>query len=175
MAKEPEVTEQQQAEAAPVEKKEVPLMKKILIIGVPVFILQIAVVYFLIAKFVFPATTSVQPALPAAAPKAPPVQETQQIYVVKDLIVNPAGTNGTRFLLATVGFELSSADAVQELQKKEVQVRDILNTILMSKDLSSLVNADEKENLRKEISEKVGEMVKTGSLSKVYFSKFIIQ
>jgi len=81
----------------------------------------------------------------------------QNIHVVKDVIVNPAGTNGTRFLLTTIGFEVTTGEGRRELESKDVQVRDMLNSILTSKDLTTLVNADEREPLRQEISQKVGD------------------
>jgi len=97
------------------------------------------------------------------------------IYVVKDLIVNPAGTNGTRFLLTTIGFEVTTAEGLKEIEMKDVMVRDALNTILTSKDLVTLVNMEGRESVRKEIAEKVSGMLRNGRLTNVYFSKFIIQ
>ena len=95
--------------------------------------------------------------------------------MVKDLIVNPAGTNGTRFLLTTVGFEVTTPETQKELEAKEVQVRDILNTVLTGKGLDELVDVSQRETLRAEIAEKINALLKNGTLSSVYFSKFIIQ
>jgi flagellar FliL protein len=94
---------------------------------------------------------------------------------VKDLIVNPAGTNGTRFLLTTIGLEVTTPEALRELESKDVMVRDALNTILTSKDLLTIVNVDGRETIRKEIEKKVGSILRGGVLTNVYFSKFIIQ
>ena len=97
------------------------------------------------------------------------------MFVVKDLIVNPAGTNGTRFLLITVGFETSTPEGAKEMERKEIQVRDALNSVLTTKGLDELANIAEREQLRGEILAKASEIVKSGSVSNVYFSKFIIQ
>jgi flagellar FliL protein len=149
---------------------------KLVIIGIPVFLVQLAVVYFLVAKFVAPSSGGGAPAEP---PKAAETKETAEaaksIFVVKDVIVNPAGTNGTRFLLTTVGFEINGVEKEKELEKREVQVRDVLNSILTSKGLDELVKIDQRETLRKEIFQKVGELLPAGTLTNVYFSKFIIQ
>ncbi len=149
---------------------------KLVIIGVPVFLVQLAVVYFLVAKFVAPSSAAVQaePAK-AAETRESAADAAKSIFVVKDVIVNPAGTNGTRFLLTTVGFEINNAEREKDLEKKEVQVRDVLNTVLTSKGLDELVRPDQREALRKEIFQKVGEMLPAGTLTNVYFSKFIIQ
>ncbi|HTY09854.1 MAG TPA: flagellar basal body-associated FliL family protein [Bacteroidota bacterium] len=149
--------------------------KKTLMIGIPIFVVQLAIVYFLMVKFI-----AAPPHADAAAQKTEEEAQkgetaTQNIFLIKDVIINPAGTNGTRFLLTTVGIEVSTPEAQQELEKKEVQVRDLLNSILTSKGLNELVNIDQRELLRGEISKKVGELLKAGKLRNVYFSKFIIQ
>jgi flagellar FliL protein len=175
MAKDNQTAPEQVAETAPPPPAKKSPLKMILMYGVPLFLLQIVVIYFLMAKFVYPATghEQAEPQATETAEKTEP--EEQQIYVVKDLIVNPAGTNGTRFLLTTVGFEVGSVEARTEMEKKEVQVRDMLNTILASRALDQLIDTRQKENLRVEIGEKTAAMLKTGKLKNVYFSKFIIQ
>lgn len=150
--------------------------KKLIIIGIPIFIVQLAIVYFLIAKFVVPSTNVEHASAKASEEETQKAESaTQNIFLIKDLIINPAGTNGTRFLLTTVGIEVTTPEAQQELEKKEVQVRDVLNSILTSKGLNELVSIEQRELLRNEISKKIGELVKAGKMKNVYFSKFIIQ
>lgn len=157
-------------------------MRKLLLFGIPVFIVQLGVVYFVITKVFAPSVA--QDTIAAAATRSPGGKtageyigwtDEMSIYVVKDIIVNPAGTNGTRFLLTTVGFEVSSSEARKELEAKDVQLRDMLNTILTSKDLVTLSMVEQREPLRKEIANKVAAMLQRGTLNNVYFSKFIIQ
>jgi flagellar protein FliL len=176
MAKETQPPEQSKtppAAPAPASAGVTPM--KLIIIGVPVFLVQLAVVYFLVAKFVAPSSgaAAAEPAKPAETKES--ADAAKSIFVVKDVIVNPAGTNGTRFLLTTVGFEINGAEREKDLEKKEVQVRDVLNTVLTSKGLDELVRPDQREALRKEIFQKVSEMLPAGTLTNVYFSKFIIQ
>ena len=147
---------------------------KLVIIGVPLFLVQLAVVYFLVVKFVAPGAAAPAPEQ-AKAVEQKESAEAKSIYVVKDVIVNPAGTNGTRFLLTTVGFEVNGVEREKELERMEVQVRDVLNTILTNKGLEDLAGNEQREALRKEILQKVSTMLPAGSLTNVYFSKFIIQ
>jgi flagellar FliL protein len=142
---------------------------------------QLILIFFVIKIFITPATSSAPAGHEAAAGSAKEASghgggaEPQSLFVVKDLIVNPAGTNGTRFLLTTVGFEVSGPEMMKELEMKEIQVRDILNTILTSKGLDELVDVNQREILRSEIAERMNVLLKNGTLSSVYFSKFIIQ
>ena len=161
------------AQPAPAPQGMTPM--KLVIIGVPLFLVQLAAVYFLVAKFVAPAAAAPAGGEPAKAAEQKDAAEAKSIYVVKDVIVNPAGTNGTRFLLTTVGFEINGVEREKEVEKMEVQVRDVLNTILTSKGLEDLSGNEQREALRKEILQKVGAMLPAGTLTNVYFSKFIIQ
>lgn len=97
------------------------------------------------------------------------------VYVVKDLIVNPAGTNGLRFLLTTIGLEATSEETVKELEKRDVQVRDAIIEILTSKTLIDLDNPSSRDSLKTEIAGSINRDLVTGRVTNVYFSKFIIQ
>jgi flagellar FliL protein len=175
MAKETPSAEQKPAAAGTAPK---PLaIKKLVMIGVPVFLVQLVMLFFVATKFV--GSPSTGPASQAAE-SAPPSKgeegaEGPRMFVVKDLIVNPAGTNGTRFLLLTVGIEASTGEGLKELEGKEIQVRDVLNTVLTSKGLDELAGVERREELRGEIQTKLGTLIKAGAVTNVYFSKFIIQ
>jgi len=149
-------------------------IKKILIISIPIILVQIVLLYFLFAKFIAPGM-SAQPHAKEEVTAENAVPEQTQVMVIKDIIVNPAGTNGTRFLLTTVGMEIPSPELKLELEAKEIQTRDILNTILTSKGLEELTVPQYKELLRKEILEKLNSTLTKGKIKNIYFSKFIIQ
>ncbi len=99
----------------------------------------------------------------------------QFVFVVKDMIINPAGTGGTRFLLTTVGVETSSEEHLKSIEKKDVVVRDVLNTVLASKTVEALDDQTLRDGLRREIKDSLQKYIKPEKVSQVYFSKFIIQ
>ncbi|MBW7886935.1 MAG: flagellar basal body-associated FliL family protein [Bacteroidetes bacterium] len=148
-------------------------LKKILIIGIPIILIQSVLLYFIFAKFVAPSASSAKPVEIKEEVKSE--ASPAQVIVVKDIIVNPAGTNGTRFLLTTIGLEVPTIEVKGELEQKEIQTRDVLNTILTNKNLEELSSPMFKESLRKEITDKINTMLRSGKISNVYFSKFIIQ
>jgi|WetSurMetagenome_2_1015567.scaffolds.fasta_scaffold180119_2 flagellar protein FliL len=163
------------------------LSLKTIAIAAGVFVVQIGLLYFLVVKFVAPSKAGGHEAAAGKAEAAESKEgeakkegkegesEESLIFVVKDLIVNPAGTNGTRFLLTTIGIEVESPEAMKELEKKEVMVRDAFTNILTAKSLPELTDASRRENIRTEISDKVGAMLRSGKPKNIYFSKFIIQ
>lgn len=184
MAKTTEAT-QPAAAAVPAAKGGISI-KQILMFGVPTFVVVCGLLIWLLPKFLGPAPGG--PDKPAAAESKGHGETAEgghgeggegagepNIYIVKDVILNPAGTNGTRFLLTTVGFEVTTAEAKKELEGKDVQVRDALNTVLTAKSLSALSMPENRDSLRREISQTVGRLIRNGELTNVYFSKFIIQ
>ncbi len=152
-------------------------LQKILTIAVPVLILQVVLVYFLVAKFFAPKMAGEKDGGSAVASetKSSKDDETTQIVVIKDIIVNPAGTNGTRFLVTTVGLEVPTVEAKNELEQKEVQTRDVLITILAGKRLEDLATPENKDSLRAEIQRNIDKILRSAKLKNVYISKFIIQ
>jgi flagellar protein FliL len=180
MAKEnlPTDPKSQQPAAAPqAAPKQGFTLKKILMIGVPILVVQIGLVYVLVTSFFAPKLASGQQASTTASKvdKNTEDEQSTQIVVIKDVIVNPAGTNGTRFLVTTVGLEVPTVEAKAELEEKEVQTRDVLITILAGKTLAELVTPEDKDSLRVEIERRVNTILRSGKLKSVYISKFIIQ
>jgi flagellar FliL protein len=103
------------------------------------------------------------------------ISHPEFLFVVKDLIVNPAGTGGLRYLLTSVGIEVTNEKAFAEIQSKEVIVNDILINVLSSKTLEELSDVTKRKDLRREIAKKIDEILTQGRVQNVYFSKFIIQ
>lgn len=187
--------QEEAAAAAPAEKAAGGSIsiKQLLMFGVPVFVVICALMIWLLPKFLGPPSAGSEPEKTSSSAAKGHGEKSEgkkseggegeggeagaepNIYIVKDLILNPAGTNGTRFLLTTVGFEVSNAEAKKELEAKDVQVRDALNTVLTAKTLSALSMPERRDSLRDEIAEKVGKLLHSGELTSVYFSKFIIQ
>jgi flagellar protein FliL len=174
MAKDQQTKEQ--TETAPPEAvaKKLSITKKLIIFGVIIFVVQFIAIYFLTAKLIIPMTQ------PNGTETAPPSNETipppePEVFLIKDIIINPAGTNGTRFLMTTIGLEVNGPEGMKEVEKKEVEARDVLNSILTSKGLEELADVQRRENLRDEITQKLSGLVKENTLRHIYFSKFIIQ
>jgi flagellar FliL protein len=173
------------------EKKGGGMMKKLLIFGVPAFLVQLVLIYFLTAKFVVPMTvqshvgkvgkhdagdkSSAHEEEAADEEESGDEAKATHIYVVKDMIINPAGTNGQRYLLATIAFNVSTEKAMKELEVKEIAVRDMLNSILTRRTMEQLTDVAQRESLREEIQSHAKELVSGGKVKSVYFSKYIVQ
>jgi flagellar FliL protein len=97
------------------------------------------------------------------------------VYAIKDIVVNPAGTGGTRFLSVSFGFELDSPELTAAFEERELAVRDALITILSSKTVVQLTDAKEKEIARYQIKKRLEQLLNTDEISGVYYTDFVLQ
>lgn len=162
---------------------------KVILFGLPLFVLQLIVVYFVTANILLnkvQGNSTVQAAASqteqaegkqnAETVKAP--QKTvlgKFIHSVDDVIVNPAGTNGEQLLLTSIAFDIANQEGEKELKEKEIIVKDMIISVLSSKNISQLSNTAYKDTLRTEISNRLQLNLPQVKVNKVYFSKYIIQ
>ncbi len=97
------------------------------------------------------------------------------VYAVRDIVINPAGTGGSRFLSASVGFEFADSDLEGAFEDKEPMVRDALITILSSKTVAQLTDVKQKEIVRWQIKKRVATIMGTDEITGVYFTDFVLQ
>lgn len=97
------------------------------------------------------------------------------VYAIKDIVVNPAGTAGSRFLSASFGIEVSDPETATRLEEREPLVRDALITILSSKTLAELTDAKQKEIMRLQIKKRLSLLLKTEEVTNVFYTDFVLQ
>jgi flagellar protein FliL len=157
---------------------------KILIIGIPLFIVQLIAVYFITANILMTrlqANNSIgqqaQTAGKDTAKKAEqkPVELGKHIYMVDDLIINPANTEGKRLLLSSLGFDVASEQNAQELKAKDIQLKDAIISVVSSKVMSQLGDITFRDTLRTEIMKRVNQAMPDVKINTIYFSKYILQ
>jgi flagellar basal body-associated protein FliL len=94
--------------------------------------------------------------------------------MIDNLVVNPAGTHGRRFLLTTLALEVSSTGAVEALIERDAEVRDALSGVLGAKTVTELsdtaARAALKEALKQVVEDSVGVRV-----FELYVPQFVIQ
>lgn len=97
------------------------------------------------------------------------------MYAIDDIVVNPSGTGGSRFLSVSFGFELGNATLAGEFEAREPLVRDALITILSSKSVAQLTDSREKEIMRYQVKKRLEQLLKTDQLVGVYYTDFVLQ
>lgn len=107
-----------------------------------------------------------------------PVQKAaadDNIFMLNQIVVNPAGTGGTRFLSASIGFEVAKPAAADKLSEREAIVRDALITLLSSQTIPELSDFKQREKLRQLIRQRVQKLIGADEIAAVYFTEFVLQ
>ncbi len=157
---------------------------KILIIGIPLFLVQLVAVYFITANILLskleanhsaeqePAVENVDTAKVEPEPEA---ERGKFVYMVEDLIINPANTDGKRLLLSSLGFDVSTEKEHKALKAKDVLLKDAIISVMGSKELAQLGNTAYRDTLRIEITKRLSYVMPDVKINTIYFSKYILQ
>ena len=97
------------------------------------------------------------------------------ITAIEDIVVNPLGTGGMRYLCTTVAFESIDPQVSNEVTEREAQIRDILIEILGGRTVEDLTSLEDREAMREEIRVMVNGLLSSGEVIAVYFSNFVLQ
>lgn len=97
------------------------------------------------------------------------------VYMVENLVLNPAGTNGSRFLLLTLGLAVPDEAASQTLQARDPELRDVVIRILGAKGVDQLADITRRDSLKSELRTALVERFGKKSVLDVYFPQFVIQ
>jgi flagellar FliL protein len=97
------------------------------------------------------------------------------LYKVDNIIVNPAGAQGSHFLMASVVFEVPDDKVEERLRDHEVQVRDVVVSVLESKSMDDLIRPGARDRLKVELATLVKPMAGNAAWIHVYLPQFVIQ
>ncbi|MCB1059363.1 MAG: flagellar basal body-associated FliL family protein [Calditrichaeota bacterium] len=175
--KQPEAAEEQ---AEP--KKKSPLMKYLIIAGI--LIAQTAAAYFIQKTIFFPDQHSDTEQV--AEEEGGHGEEAGEegghgesaggsIALLDEIIVNPAGTGGRRFLSTVVGLTLKDPKLEETVAAQMPIIRDAAITLLSSKSLDQLASIGYRDSLRSELVATINGLVKEEPVTGVVFSTYVLQ
>lgn len=97
-----------------------------------------------------------------------------EIFSIENLVVNPAGSQGSRFLMVSIGFEVKDAAAKVSLQNREMQVRDTIVATLQAETLESLTGPGARDRIKVRLADAVADLA-GGRPAHVFLPQFVIQ
>ena len=174
---------------APEPKKKSPLMKYLIIAGI--LIAQTAAAYFVQKMIFFPGPEAVieHPSEEGSESAEGGEGESAEgghgkegeatggasIALLDEIIVNPAGTGGRRFLSTIVGLTLKDGKSEAAVQGQMPIIRDAAITLLSSKSLDQLASVAYRDSIRQELMATVNGLVKEKPVTGVVFSTYVLQ
>ncbi|MHB0949220.1 MAG: flagellar basal body-associated FliL family protein [Gemmatimonadaceae bacterium] len=94
---------------------------------------------------------------------------------LENIVVNPAATNGTRFLLVSAAFEVRDATTEAAFHTHELEIRDRVVAYLGSKTIPELTNPAQRDSLKAEILARIAPLFPANTVQRVHFPQFVIQ
>jgi flagellar FliL protein len=99
----------------------------------------------------------------------------KKMVELANIIVNPAGSQGSRFLMASVAVSVANEEAQKVLSDHEVEFRDKVTSILETQTMAQLTMPGARDSLKLKIAQAAGTIVGPKIPLKVFLPQFVIQ
>jgi len=150
-----------------------PVIKTLLYISAALVLIIISatVAYFVAQRVGIPPST--EKSSPELAEKEKPLA---YYNLEQPFSVNTSDTDEQHFLKVEIqlGYDEGKAELQGELIKRRPELRDIIISIVGAKKYSDLDTQDEREELKKEILNRVNAILQAGKIKKVVFTDFVL-
>lgn len=100
------------------------------------------------------------------------------VYRLDNIIVNPANSDGQRFLMCSIAIQADDPEALDVLREHEIELRDRVVTLLAAESIESLTAAGVRDSLRQRILTAIVPVLGEegeGVELQVYLPQFVIQ
>jgi flagellar FliL protein len=111
-----------------------------------------------------------------AAPKEGEAKaEGAAVHLLENLVLNPASSGGSRFLLLTVAIEVGTAKAGEDFKNRDAELRDIILTALGVKTVEELTEIARREQFKTELKTAINAKFGKKAVKSLYFPQFVVQ
>ena len=97
------------------------------------------------------------------------------VHLLENLVLNPAGSGGSRFLLLSVAIETGGPSTVTAFQARDAELRDIMLTALGSKTVDELTDINTREAIKAELLATISARFGKKAVKRLYFPQFVVQ
>lgn len=98
------------------------------------------------------------------------------VHVMENLVLNPSGSNGTRFLMAAVAAEVKDEKVKEEMTGRDAELRDAVLRLLGERTVEQLADMAQREALKKQLTDSLNaRLAMKSAIKRVYFPQFVIQ
>jgi len=100
---------------------------------------------------------------------------TPSVHLLENLVLNPSGSGGSRFLLLSVAIETNAASTATDFQARDAELRDIILTALGGKTVDQLTDITTREGIKTELQTAIGSRFGKNAVKRLYFPQFVVQ
>lgn len=96
-------------------------------------------------------------------------------YKMDNIIINPAHSNGERYLIISLAFEMNNSADVAQAEKMNVEIIDRINSHLIRKTAEELSSVDKRDEIKNELKTEVNEVLEKKAVRNLFITKYVIQ
>ncbi len=101
------------------------------------------------------------------------------LHLIDNLVMNPSGSGGTRFLMLSAAIEFKDAAMVEQFKARDAEVRDLVLRVMGAKSVEQLADMPTRELIRKEVADSLAMLIpkknRKKAITKIFFPQFVIQ
>ena len=94
---------------------------------------------------------------------------------IQGLIINPAGSEGRRYLMVNVGLETAESGVLEEIEEKQIVVRDAIIKRLGERSVEELADITLRNEIKEQLRDTVNTVLRKGEVDRMYFPQYVLQ
>jgi len=151
--------------------------KLILIVGAVVLVLLIVggVAGFFLLKKDEPPPEDQNPASKVPVPELDQSPAIGPMVNIEEFIVNIISSDTAHYVKASLTVELSNEQVKAEVEQRMPQMRDAVLLLIGNKTFEELQDLQGKKQLKAELISKMNSFLRSGKVTSVYFTNFVVQ
>jgi len=129
-----------------------------------------------------PAASAATPAADSSADDEPEEDDAHggghgaaPVHLVENMVLNPANSGGSRFLLLSVAFAVKDADVVKAMTERDPELRDVILRDLGARTVEELTDITLRDSIKVQLRAAVRERFGKDTVRDIYFPQFVIQ
>ena len=100
--------------------------------------------------------------------------ESADQYQIANLVLNPADSGGTRFLVASLVLDVTEA-AYTQLGARDAEARDVILTRLAARTVEELTRVALRDTIREDLRAGLNQMLGFDGVRRIFLPQFVIQ
>lgn len=98
------------------------------------------------------------------------------VHTLDNLVLNPAESGGTRFLLLSISFQAKDAAVLETMKARDAELRDMVLVTIGNRTVEQLADMAQRDSIKKELRVAAGKLLKKKTaVKRIFFPQFVIQ
>ncbi len=94
---------------------------------------------------------------------------------LENLVVNPAASEGRRYLMVSLGLEAERQAVLDETESRDVVIRDKIIRTLSARPVEELSDITLREEIKEDLIEEINSVLRRGEIQRLYFTQYVLQ